>query len=61
LPVVAPDLGFDRYLELMGIDKKVEGGKIRFILLRAIGSAFITADVPANALRTALAASVTND
>jgi 3-dehydroquinate synthase len=58
LPVVAPDFGLERYMELMGIDKKVEGGKIRFILLRAIGSAFLTADVPLHALDTALAASV---
>jgi 3-dehydroquinate synthase len=58
LPVVAPDLGFDRYMELMGIDKKVEGGKIRFILLRSIGSAFVTAEVPLRALETAFAASI---
>jgi 3-dehydroquinate synthetase len=45
---------------LMGIDKKVEGGKIRFILLRAIGSAFLTSDVPLHALDIALAASVTH-
>ncbi len=60
LPVAAPDFGLDRYMELMGIDKKVEGGKIRFILLRAIGAAFLTADVSATALNTALAASVAN-
>jgi 3-dehydroquinate synthase len=60
LPVVAPDFGLERYMELMGIDKKVEGGKIRFILLRAIGSAFLTAKVPLHALETALAASVEN-
>ncbi|MGQ0751047.1 MAG: 3-dehydroquinate synthase [Betaproteobacteria bacterium] len=54
LPVVRPDLGFDRYLELMGHDKKVEGGKIRFILLRGIGNAQIADDVPRSALRAAL-------
>lgn len=54
LPVAAPDLGVDRYLDLMGLDKKVEGGKIRFILLRAIGSAFLTADVPHQAISSAL-------
>jgi 3-dehydroquinate synthase len=46
LPVSAPDLGVTRYLQLMGLDKKVEGGRIRFILLKKIGEAFITADVP---------------
>jgi 3-dehydroquinate synthase len=54
LPVARPDLGFDRYLELMGHDKKVEGGKIRFILLRGIGNGEIMDDVPLSALRTAL-------
>ncbi len=58
LPVAAPDLGLERYMALMGIDKKVEGGKIRFILLRGIGSAFLTADVPMAALAAALAACV---
>jgi 3-dehydroquinate synthase len=46
LPTSAPDLGAKRYLELMGLDKKVESGRIRFILLKKIGEAFITADVP---------------
>ena len=54
LPIARPDLGFDRYLELMGHDKKVEGGKIRFILLRGVGDAFVTDDVPLPALRAAL-------
>jgi 3-dehydroquinate synthase len=58
LPVFAPDLGFDRYMELMGIDKKVEGGKIHFILLRSIGSAFVTSEVPLRALEAAFAASI---
>ena len=58
--MVAPDFGLQRYLELMGVDKKVEGGKIRFILLRGIGSAFLTAEVPMAALATALAACVAN-
>ena len=54
LPVQGPALGVDRYLELMGHDKKVEGGKIRFILLRRIGDAFISAAVPAEALAIVL-------
>ena len=33
-------------LELMGQDKKVVGGQLRFILARGIGQAFVTADVP---------------
>ncbi len=61
LPVALPALGADRYLELMGHDKKVEGGKLRFILLRAIGEAYLTADVGRDALLQALAASVSHD
>ena len=41
LPVAAPALGAERYLDLMGHDKKVEGGKIKFILLKKPGEAFI--------------------
>ncbi|WP_411890537.1 3-dehydroquinate synthase [Yoonia sp. SDW83-1] len=33
-------------LDLMGQDKKVKDGKLRFILVRGIGDAFITSDVP---------------
>ena len=46
LPVIAPDLGSERYLDLMGMDKKVESGKLRFVLLKQLGHAVITADVP---------------
>ncbi len=55
LPVVPPKLGADRYLALMSHDKKVQAGAIRFILLRALGDAFVTADVPTDALRAVLA------
>lgn len=54
LPVVAPSLGVDRYLDLMGLDKKVEGGRMRFILLNRIGEAVIHAEVPGPALRETL-------
>ena len=50
LPDVAPDLGVDEYLEYMGHDKKVEGGKMRFVLLKKLGEAVITGDVPADVL-----------
>jgi len=42
LPIAAPDLGFDRYLELMGHDKKVENGRLKFIVLEKLGAAFVT-------------------
>jgi shikimate kinase/3-dehydroquinate synthase len=38
LPVVAPDLGLERWIELMEVDKKNEGGAIKFILLKPLGS-----------------------
>ena len=39
LPVVAPKLGAERYLELMRIDKKSEAGEIRFVIIDKPGSA----------------------
>ena len=38
----------------MGLDKKVEGGRIRFILLKAIGEAFLTAEISPDALAAVL-------
>src|SRR6185436_6400201 len=55
LPVAAPDLGVERYLELMGHDKKVQGGRMRFILAKRLGEAFISYDVPREALDEVLA------
>ncbi len=46
LPARGPNLGPRTYLDLMGMDKKVAGGKLRFILLRKIGLAEICPDVP---------------
>ncbi len=43
LPVRAPDLGADRYLELMRVDKKSEGGALRFVLIEALGRATLHA------------------
>ena len=39
LPVKGPDLGAERYLELMQVDKKAEGGEIRFVVIGPLGSA----------------------
>ncbi|MDH2235320.1 3-dehydroquinate synthase [Pigmentiphaga sp. GD03639] len=41
-PVYAPDLGPDRWFDLMQGDKKTEGGQIRFILLPRLGEAVRT-------------------
>jgi 3-dehydroquinate synthase len=55
LPVAAPNLGVERYLDLMGHDKKVEGGKIKFILLKKPGEAFICNQYDTQALHEVLA------
>lgn len=54
LPVNAPDLGVEHYLQLMGHDKKVEGGRIRLVLLKRIGEAFVADKVPPDALAEVL-------
>ena len=54
LPVAPPDIAPARLLELMGVDKKAEGGTLRLILLDGIGVASIRADVPATPLQQAL-------
>ena len=45
LPIRAPGtLDTVRFIELMGVDKKVKDGRIRLVLLKAIGNAIITND-----------------
>jgi 3-dehydroquinate synthase len=46
LPVVGPALGADRYLDLMGHDKKVIDGRLRLVLLKRLGEAVTWADAP---------------
>jgi 3-dehydroquinate synthase len=54
LPTDAPDLGVPRYLALMGLDKKVEHGQLRLVLLERLGSALVTADFPRESLESVL-------
>lgn len=54
LPTTPPKLGADKYLDLMGLDKKVENGKIRLILQQGIGKSVITSDYNADMLRETL-------
>ena len=58
LPDVAPDLGVETYLDFMGHDKKVESGKLRFVLLKKLGEATVTSDLPPHALHETLRACV---
>ncbi len=56
LPTAAPDFGTKRYLDLMSLDKKVKSDRMRFILLAAIGDAYIDESTPAAALEATLLA-----
>ena len=50
LPIKGPHLSSEQYLQLMGLDKKVKDGKMRFVLLKALGQAVITNEVPKDLL-----------
>ncbi len=52
IPGDLPDM--DALIDLMGQDKKVVDGKLRFILARSIGDAFVTDDVPRDVLAAVL-------
>lgn len=56
LPVWGPKLGAARYLELMAHDKKVEAGKLRLVLLRALGRAVIHGEASAEDIAAAIEA-----
>ena len=56
LPIDAPNLGVDKFLELMSADKKVDAGKIHFVLLHRIGGAYLDGDVPRQSLTEVLSA-----
>ena len=45
LPVVAPRMPPEKYLQLMMLDKKVDAGRARFIVLNRIGEAVMRADI----------------
>ena len=47
--------GPEGLLALMGQDKKVEGGQLRFVLARDVGAAFTTSEVPTEAVLGVLA------
>jgi 3-dehydroquinate synthase len=55
LPVRAPVLGAERWLELMRVDKKAEGGEIRFIVIEALGRAGLRT-APESIVRDVIAA-----
>jgi 3-dehydroquinate synthase len=56
LPVVPPAIDEATFLRLMGKDKKADQGKMKFILLKAIGKASIEQGIPPDVLRRTLLA-----
>lgn len=61
LPVVAPKMPVEQYLQLMMLDKKVESGKTRFIVLNRIGEAVMRADVPPGLLNDTIHACMSHE
>jgi 3-dehydroquinate synthetase len=58
LPVAGPALSPDQMLELMAVDKKAAKGRVRFIVLEAIGRAALRGDLAASAIREAIVAAL---
>jgi 3-dehydroquinate synthase len=56
LPLKGPGLSPERYLELMAHDKKVDAGKLRLVLLTALGKAALIDTTPETVLRETLLA-----
>jgi 3-dehydroquinate synthase len=56
LPTRGPRMTADRYLELMQVDKKAAAGKIRFVLLEALGRATLRAGIDERLVRESIAA-----
>ncbi len=55
LPVKGPaSLSVAQYLDLMAVDKKAAGGRIRFVLLEKLGSAAVSGDIQEKAVRDTL-------
>jgi len=55
LPVTAPTLGIERWLELMSHDKKVQAGVMRFVVLESIGKALVRTGISREMLEWVLA------
>ena len=56
LPVAGPALAAERILELMQVDKKAAAGRIRFVLLSAIGAAEVRGDLDEKTVLDTIAA-----
>lgn len=51
----------DGLIDIMGHDKKAAKGKLKFVLVRGIGEAFVTGDVPEDLLREVIKDSLGQD
>ncbi|MGB5490477.1 MAG: 3-dehydroquinate synthase [Woeseiaceae bacterium] len=56
LPTKPPQIPGERWLETMGMDKKVQDKKLRFVLLGALGDAYVTSDYDQGRLQALLGA-----
>lgn len=56
LPTQAPEISSERWLEAMGLDKKVQKKQLRFVLLRSLGDAGITNEYDQARLRALVGA-----
>ena len=55
LPVQAPtEMSVEQYMDIMAIDKKVDRGVIKFVLLKQLGQAFVCDDYDPELLRQTL-------
>jgi len=46
-----PAVAVDEVVAALGYDKKVQAGRLRWVLLRALGDPLVTADVPPDLAR----------
>jgi 3-dehydroquinate synthase len=60
LPVAGPALPADRMLQLMQVDKKAAAGRIRFVVLSAIGAAELRSDIDEQIVLDTIAACTTS-
>ena len=58
LPVAGPAIPVDRLLELMAVDKKAAKGRVRFIVLEAVGKAALRGDLAESVIREAIVAAL---
>ncbi len=57
LPIAAPqDMSPEQFVDLMGVDKKVLDGRLRLVLLEAMGKAEVTSDIEPELLNQTFAA-----